>query len=80
MPTFKDLLEVLLCEPDAENMWLLLDIKVDNNAEDVMRLISKVLNSVGTGGSDFWKGRISLGIWRLSYLPVSWTVVVHGLR
>ncbi|KAF3049267.1 gamma-tubulin [Didymella keratinophila] len=44
MPRLADLLEYL-AQPGLEDVWLLLDIKLDNNADDVMRLISETIHS-----------------------------------
>ena len=69
MPTLKSLLQ-LLREPTMQHLWLLLDIKLDNDEVDVMRLTSEVLREVGGGGSEVWGERVLLGVWALKYLPV----------
>jgi glycerophosphoryl diester phosphodiesterase len=68
MPRLKDLLEYLTL-PGLEDIWVLLDIKVDNNPDDVMQLISKTIQSVSST-SKSWTGRIVLGIWTTRYLPL----------
>lgn len=68
MPQLKDLLEYL-AQPEQEHIWLLLDIKVDNDANDVMRLIAETIKSTSPG-SQPWNSRIVLGIWAARYLPL----------
>lgn len=68
MPTLKEVLE-FMCEPAVKDMWLLLDIKVDNNAEDIIRLTGETLRAVG-GGVEFWGSRVVLGCWTLKFVPV----------
>ena len=50
MPRLRDLLEYLAA-PGREHVWLLLDIKTDNDPEEVMRLIAETLASVPAGAS-----------------------------
>ena len=68
MPRLQDLLDYL-ANPDLEHIWVLLDIKLDNNADDVMRLIAKTLESVHLGQRP-WNKRIVLGIWAAKFLPL----------
>ncbi|RVX68045.1 hypothetical protein B0A52_08456 [Exophiala mesophila] len=68
MPRLVDLLQYL-AQPGLEHIWLLLDIKIDNNADDVMRLIAKTLASIDPGIRP-WKERVVLGIWVAKYLPL----------
>jgi len=67
MPRLKDLLE-LLATPGLESIWLLLDIKLDNDADDVMRLIASTIASVEP--SSPWEGRVVLGCWAGAYIPL----------
>ncbi|KAH6625443.1 Tubulin/FtsZ, GTPase domain-containing protein [Boeremia exigua] len=69
MPRLSDLLEYL-AQPGLENIWLLLDIKLDNNADDVMRLISETIRSVPPSPAKPWQSRIVLGCWAAKYLPL----------
>ena len=69
MPRLKDLLQYL-ATPGLEELWLLLDIKLDNNADDVMRLIASTIESVTSSSPKAWKGRVVLGIWATKYLPL----------
>jgi len=67
MPRFKDLLEYL-ASPGLEDIWLILDIKLDNNADDIMRLIASTIAEVKP--STPWENRVLLGCWAASYLPL----------
>lgn len=69
MPRLADLLEYL-AQPGLEEIWVLLDIKLDNNADDVMRLISDTIRSVAPSPSRPWQSRVVLGIWAAKYLPL----------
>ena len=85
MPRLLDLLEYL-AQPGLEDIWVLLDIKVcitslfvqphtdsvqlDNNADDVMRLIGDTIRSVPPSPSRPWQKRIVLGCWAAKYLPL----------
>jgi glycerophosphoryl diester phosphodiesterase len=68
MPRLQDLLEYV-SQPDLQHIWLFLDIKLDNNADDVMRLIAKTLADVHPGDRS-WNDRIILGIWAAKYLAL----------
>lgn len=70
MPRLKDLLEYL-SQPGLEEVWVLLDIKLDNNADDIMRLISTTIAEVKPSPSKPWNERIVLGIWAAKYLPLA---------
>lgn len=69
MPTLKELLAYLR-EPEATHLWLLLDIKLDNHPENVMRLAAEALAEVGGEGAQSWEGRVTLGIWALKYVAL----------
>ena len=60
MPRLKDLLE-FLTKPGLEDIWVLLDIKLDNDVDDVMRLIAETLAEVKH--SKPWHQRVLLGCW-----------------
>ncbi|KAI1613289.1 glycerophosphoryl diester phosphodiesterase [Exophiala viscosa] len=68
MPQLHELLEYI-AQPGLEHIWILLDIKMDNNADDVMRLIAKTLESVHPGQTP-WNRRVVLGIWAAKFLPL----------
>jgi hypothetical protein len=85
MPRLAELLEYL-AQPGLEDIWVLLDIKVcrtspftqahadaiqlDNNADDVMRLIGDTIRSVPPSPSRPWHKRIVLGCWAAKFLPL----------
>lgn len=68
MPRLKDLLEYI-AQPELQHIWILLDIKLDNNADNVMRLIAETLASVNPGTNP-WQNRVVLGIWAAKYLSL----------
>ncbi|KAH8147535.1 uncharacterized protein LAJ45_08362 [Morchella importuna] len=68
MASLKEVLE-LLCQPALRKMWLLLDIKIDNDAENIIRLTAETLKDVG-GGVEFWGNRVVLGCWTLNFIPL----------
>ncbi|KAI9883531.1 MAG: hypothetical protein M1823_004695 [Watsoniomyces obsoletus] len=68
MPRLKDLLEYL-ARPGLDDVWVLLDIKVDNNPDNVMGLIAKTIQEVPPSRRP-WTQRIVLGCWAASYLPL----------
>ena len=67
LPTLKEVVEFVR----DRDVWLLLDIKVDNVADDVMRLTAEAIKSVHGGGTEYWREKIVLGCWTLKFLPVS---------
>lgn len=69
MPQLRELLEYI-AQPGLEDKWILLDIKLDNNADDVMRLISETIKTVPANPSRSWDQRIVLGIWAVKYIPL----------
>jgi glycerophosphoryl diester phosphodiesterase len=69
MPRLKDLLEYV-ASPGLEEIWILLDIKLDNDPTNVMRLIAATLASVPPSPGRPWKDRIVLGIWATKYLSL----------
>jgi len=70
MPRLKDLLE-LVARSDHKDIWLLLDIKLDNDANDVIRLIAETIRNVKPAEGRPWKGRIVLGCWAVSLMNAS---------
>lgn len=69
LPRLKDLLEYL-AQPGLEDIWVLLDIKLDNDPEDVIRLIGETLRSVRPSARRPWTSRVVLGVWAAKYLPL----------
>jgi phosphatidylglycerol phospholipase C len=63
MPRLKDLLE-FLTTPGLEDIWVLLDIKMDDDSDDMMRLIGKTLADVKP--TKPWEERVVLGCWAVS--------------
>lgn len=63
MPRLKDLLE-FLTTPGLENIWILLDIKIHDDPDDMMRLIAETLASVKP--TKPWEQRVVLGLWTAS--------------
>ncbi|KAI9813452.1 MAG: hypothetical protein M1827_004127 [Pycnora praestabilis] len=68
MPRLKDLLEYI-ASPGLEHIWLLLDIKLDNDADLVMKLIAETIRSVKASRTP-WHERIVLGCWVAKFLPL----------
>jgi glycerophosphoryl diester phosphodiesterase len=69
MPRLKDLLEYV-ASPGLEEIWVLLDIKLDNDPTNVMRLIAATIASVPSQPQRPWNKRIVLGIWAAKYLSL----------
>jgi len=70
MPKLRDLLEYL-AQPELSAVWVLLDIKLDNDAENVMKLIAETIASVPLPkDGPSWKDRVVLGIWAAKYLSL----------
>ena len=69
MPRLKDLLEYV-ASPGLEEIWVLLDIKLDNDPTTVMRLIAATIASVPPSPKRPWKNRIVLGVWAAKYLSL----------
>ncbi|MCJ1398557.1 hypothetical protein MMC11_001757 [Xylographa trunciseda] len=69
MPRLIDILEYL-ASPGLEHIWLLLDIKVDNDAEILMQHIGETIRSVPAHLRNPWNKRVVLGCWALKYLPL----------
>lgn len=68
MPRLRDLLEYI-AQPALQDVWILLDIKLDNDSENVMRLIAETLASTSPGRNP-WQQRVVLGIWAAKYLSL----------
>lgn len=68
MPRLSDLLRYM-SHQTRQNKWILLDIKLDNDAEKVMTLIAETLASVESGPRS-WHSRVVLGIWAAKYLDL----------
>ncbi|KAL1960560.1 hypothetical protein VTO42DRAFT_7139 [Malbranchea cinnamomea] len=68
MATLVQLLEYLAV-PENTGIWVLLDIKIDNDREQVMRAIADAIRSVPSPHQP-WEERIILGCWTSDYLPL----------
>ena len=68
MPRLFDLLKYL-STPGLEHIWVLLDIKINNDPEKVMKLIASTISEVAPN-SRTWNQRLVLGCWALKYLPL----------
>ncbi|KAI9792664.1 MAG: hypothetical protein M1816_001763 [Peltula sp. TS41687] len=66
MPRLRDLLEYLAL-PGSEDIWVLLDIKLDNDADEVMRLIGQTILEVNPSEKP-WNQRIVIGCWTADYI------------
>lgn len=67
MPRLVDLLKYL-SQPEHTDIWLLIDIKLDDDPNLIMRSISEAIASVPPPPSKSWSERIVLGIWAIKYL------------
>ncbi|OQE19066.1 hypothetical protein PENSTE_c016G06514 [Penicillium steckii] len=69
MPRLVDVLEYLR-QPGREHIWVLLDIKLDNDPDTIMKNIAQTIESVPIPaiGPD-WHRRVVLGCWSARYLP-----------
>lgn len=70
LPRLKDVLEYL-AQPGLEEIWLLLDIKLSNDADTIMRLLGTTIASVSPPASKAWTERVVLGIWAAKFLPLA---------
>lgn len=68
MPRLADLLEYLAA-PGRESVWLLLDIKIDDPAPDMIaRLAATLLAAAAAPGGSSWSRRVVLGCWTAAHL------------
>ncbi|KAA8565250.1 hypothetical protein EYC84_010977 [Monilinia fructicola] len=67
MPRLRDLLEYL-ATPGLEDIWILLDIKLDNDADQIMSLIASTIKEVKPTRP--WNQRVLLGCWAAKYIPL----------
>ncbi|KAI0553293.1 PLC-like phosphodiesterase [Xylaria curta] len=66
MPRLLDLLEYL-AQPEQERIWVLLDIKTDDNMAELLSRIGQTIESVHTTGMP-WNERIMLGPWNAEWV------------
>ncbi|KAL2131914.1 hypothetical protein VTI74DRAFT_4441 [Chaetomium olivicolor] len=67
MPRLLDLLE-WLTQPGLESMWVLLDIKTDDDPELLLPAIARTIASVPSVDGRPWSERIVLGAWNENYI------------
>ncbi|CAH0059132.1 unnamed protein product [Clonostachys solani] len=70
LPRLSDLLE-WLASPGREGIWLLLDIKIDDDAEKLVGALSDTLKKVPPTQNKPWDERVVLGCWNASYIQAS---------
>ncbi|KAL9015409.1 MAG: hypothetical protein Q9185_007189 [Variospora sp. 1 TL-2023] len=70
MPRLESLLEYL-ASPGQENIWLLLDLKIDNDADDLMRIIAGTIKNIQPHPDRPWHKRIVLGCWAAKFFPLA---------
>ncbi|TFB04392.1 hypothetical protein CCMA1212_003673 [Trichoderma ghanense] len=69
LPRLVDLLEYLVSGPETDKIWVLLDIKIDDNADDLLRAISCALTEVSSATP--WDERIILGCWNATFIKAA---------
>ncbi|KAL6242470.1 gamma-tubulin [Rhinocladiella similis] len=69
MPRLLDLVNYL-AQPKLAHIWLLLDIKLDNKANEIMRCTAKVFEEVSAPFDTLWEDRVVLGCWAANYIPL----------
>ncbi|PTB78244.1 PLC-like phosphodiesterase [Trichoderma longibrachiatum ATCC 18648] len=77
LPRLVDLLEYLVSGPETENIWVLLDIKIDDNADDLLRAISCALTEVSSATP--WDERIIVGCWNKTTQATFIKAALHHL-
>lgn len=71
LPSLADLLAYLASEGPQRDVWLLLDVKLNVSPGDaVLRAVAASLASVPAAPGRPWPGRVLLGVWATSYLPL----------
>jgi phosphatidylglycerol phospholipase C len=68
MPRLADLL-AYLAQPENEDIWVLLDIKRDDDAKELLTRVASTISSIQPFGKP-WKDRIILGPWDVSPSPL----------
>ena len=80
MPRLKDLLEYL-ASPGLEEIWLLLDIKLDNSIDNVFRLIAQTLDQVTPSPKKAWRERVLMGCWGVSTIKkITYSLILISVR
>ncbi|KAL7942201.1 PLC-like phosphodiesterase [Trichoderma barbatum] len=69
LPRLVDLLEYLVSGPETDKIWVLLDIKIDDKPEDLLRAIACALTEVSSATP--WDERIVLGCWNATFMKAA---------
>ncbi|KAL7922574.1 PLC-like phosphodiesterase [Trichoderma austrokoningii] len=69
LPRLVDLLEYLVSGPQAEKIWVLLDIKIDDKPEQLLHAIACTLTEVSSATP--WDERIILGCWNATFMKAA---------
>ncbi|TKA83339.1 hypothetical protein B0A55_00623 [Friedmanniomyces simplex] len=70
MPQLREVIKYL-AQPALDDIWILLDIKLDNDADAIMRLLGSTLSSISPSANKSWRQRVVLGIWAAKFLPLA---------
>ncbi|KAH8202839.1 hypothetical protein TruAng_003002 [Truncatella angustata] len=68
LPRFVDLLEYM-AQPDQEHMWILLDVKKDDDPTELLSLITSTIAAVPAKRR--WAERIIVGCWDANYVKLA---------
>ncbi|KAI9714786.1 MAG: hypothetical protein M1820_000075 [Bogoriella megaspora] len=69
MCCLQDLLK-LLQKPKWMSIWMELDIKFDDDSEELMRRLAETFDSVQAGRTSQWKDKVLLGCWTAKFMPL----------
>ncbi|KAL6834801.1 PLC-like phosphodiesterase [Trichoderma camerunense] len=69
LPRLVDLLEYLVSGPETEKIWVLLDIKIDDKPEDLLRAVACTFTEVSSATP--WDERIVLGCWNATFMKAA---------
>ncbi|KAL7801395.1 PLC-like phosphodiesterase [Trichoderma afarasin] len=69
LPRLVDLLEYLVSGPETEKIWVLLDIKIDDKPEDLLRAVACAFTEVSSATP--WDERIVLGCWNATFMKAA---------
>ncbi|KAM0255148.1 hypothetical protein ACHAQJ_006071 [Trichoderma viride] len=69
LPRLVDLLEYLVSGPETENIWVLLDIKIDDKPDQLLHAIACTLTEVSSATP--WDERIILGCWNATFMKAA---------
>ncbi|KAL6700638.1 PLC-like phosphodiesterase [Trichoderma pleuroticola] len=69
LPRLVDLLEYLVSGPETDKIWVLLDIKIDDKPEDLLRAVACAFTEVSSATP--WDERIVLGCWNATFMKAA---------